>query len=178
MEETPSYNNLQVQYLSSDNLSSGRLMMQSTLAGSDFFVDAYVASGSGKQLLAGSMLRGAYADLGYKLRVGPGDLNFTVGYAQQQLSGGINEGYGSDVVLGLAWRQKLNEVWEYSLMYQHWNGTFTFPIAKVANDVDGVYGELKYHFWRKTYLSLAYQNAHTSGSGTESTWCLGVGYNF
>jgi hypothetical protein len=177
-EERASYQNIQVQYLKSDSLDSTRIWLQSQFDQTNWFVDVQIAWGQGKDALGQAKFTGEYIDLGYKFKIGLGDLDVMFGYAQQQLKGVLANGFGSNVVSGIAWRQRINSSWEYMLLYQHWSGAFTFPIFKVTHNVDGFYGDLRYRFWDNYNLNIGYQNARTTNAGSESTWFVGLGCSF
>ena len=179
----PSYNSVQVQYVGSNKLDAVRILAEAQLGWSNFFVDGQVAAGSGSGSFSGGAYRSEGVNLGYKINVGPGDINLLVGYNQEQQEKPFTTaytGFGSDLNLGLAWRQKINEAIEYGIIYQHWSGSFNYssPIQKVANNDDSIYAEIRYHFIGKWDLGLAYQWDKSSSSSSNSTWFVGLGYNF
>ena len=173
-----SYNSIHAYYAGSNSQDSFGVAAQAQLGASNFFVDAGFESNSGKSSLAGYNDRQASIDIGYKLSVGPGDVNLTVGYVQDKESLAAFPDASSGVTFGLGWRQKINQTLEYGLSYVHTSGTISSNGANASNDDDAFTLEVRYYFAPKFDLSLGYTADKFSGSSTASTWFIGVGYNF
>jgi hypothetical protein len=175
-----SYNSIHAYYAGSNNQDSLVVDAQAQLGTTNFFVNAGFEANSGKSSLSGYNDRQVSIDLGYKLTVGPGDLNFTVGYVQDQELAAAYPDASNGLALGAAWRQKINQSFEYIISYQHISGSISSNGVKSANNDDAIAAEVRYYFTPKFDLALGYQWDKSTGSSSKgnSTWFVGVGYNF
>jgi len=180
-----SYDRVSVGYASSSDVREFGVSA-SALLGDNFLVGGTYQDLKAKNLgtVSGT---GTGFDLGYKFTAGPGDLVFTVGYAQLQAAGVANGvaiiAAGETTVFGLAWRQKINDALEYSVSYQHSRnnvvagGYDLYSGASAANGSstnDNQVGlALRYNFTKSLDVTAGYTFAKGG-----NIWSLSAGYNF
>ena len=178
------YDTIKLQYVGAQDANGMLFGVQSMLGGTNVFGDVEIETRQGTGANPLSQERSMYLDVGYRMQLSRVDLNWTLGYVQQQGTSvtDINQ-MGSALVLGFAWRQKFAPDWEYRIGYQHWAGTTTVIlgpnyITKSSNDRDTVSGELRYEIKAGWEASLGYRWERNAESSANSTWYVGVGYNF
>jgi hypothetical protein len=177
------YDRLAVEYSAGGDVRSYGVSAQALLGGR-FLVGAVVGENKFKDLgtTAG---RDTSAVLGYKFALPQGDLVASLGYGQVQASGLSGTKaialQGDATTLGLAWRQRLNESYEYSVGCAYAGNRQTIRSTSgatvttaSASDHDTLVSlELRYNVSSNVDVTLGY----TFASGG-NIWSLSTGYNF
>jgi hypothetical protein len=177
----PSYNRIEVGYVGSSDQNGIGVSTEALIGSSNFFVAATYVASSGRGNLSGISSRGIEGDLGYKIKVGPGNIDLTVGYLQSQISESslTSVAYLNAIAFGVAWRQSINQAIEYSIGYQHVNGSGVqadagYPITKDSNSDDLISAKIHYHFLANWEVAAGYAWSNNNNS----VWSVGFGYNF
>lgn len=155
------------------------------LLGGHFLVGGGVNDETTKGLV-GLSGRSTEFQLGYKFTLGQGDLILSAGYGQIQSAGTSGTSKldlaGDSKSLGLAWRQRLNEAWEYSVGYtydrtaQTLRSTNINSVVTSATTTDhdsSVNLGLRYNVDANVDVTLGY--CFVSGG---NVWSISTGYNF
>jgi hypothetical protein len=178
------YDRLAFGYASSSDARSYGLAGEALLGG-HILVGGGIADEKFKSL-SGISGRSTDFQLGYKFTLGQGDLILSAGYGQIQASGSVGtsklDSVGDSKSLGLAWRQRLNEAWEYSVGYtysrtvQTLRSTNTNSVVTSATATDhdsAVNFALRYNLTANVDVTFGY--TFVSGG---NVWSLSTGYNF
>jgi hypothetical protein len=151
---TLTYDRVSLGYVSSSNGSAWNL------SGTALLGDSFLVTGTYSDLkIKNSSLsdKATAAEFGYKLNAGSGDVIFSLGFVQSNTE--------DSKVMGLAWRQLINDAMDYKVGYKHVNGSIS--------DSDMLSFELRYNFSKCFDVTAGYTFASHA-----NLWSLSAGYNF
>jgi len=178
------YDRLAIGYASSSDGHASGITGQALLGG-HFLVGGGLSDETFKGVakLSG---RSTEFQLGYKFTLGQGDLLLSAGFGQVQATGTSGtlklDSVGESKSLGVTWRQRLNETWEYSVGYAYSRTEQTLRSTTLANvvtaatatDHDSVVNlGLRYNVGANMDVTLGY--GIVSGG---NVWSISTGINF